>query len=464
MEARGALTAFAAVAAAVAMAAPAATAAAPTRYSLVHGCYALTEGGRPLPGAERVRMQATALGRYLLYRPDRRFVAARPDGSVGIDDAPSPAADWRVEEDRGGAFTLTATSAGAPTLNDVRFHPADGCADYPEARLDATGTPSTGDTTYGRVGGLVEGHMHWMTYEFLGGRFHCGRPWDAYGIPYALPDCSSVEGPQGLAAPMQNFLNYGNPAQPHDTTGWPTLSAWKNTNLTYEGTYWRWIERAWMAGLRLMVMSPNENRILCLLQANRQTNCDEMDTVRRSMAAIRGLQDYVDAQAGGPGKGFFQIVTDPLQARRVINQGRMAVVLEVEISEPFGCSGWDQPTCDQAQVDRQLTSCTAWACGPCCCSTSSTTRSSACASTAAPSACSSTGGTGRAPGRSGARRPAPAPCTTTPSSLRSRSRAPPSANCWAPGARPAGRRPPTRPRRTATRAGSRRSASTSSSG
>jgi hypothetical protein len=354
MEARGALTAFAAVAAAVAMAAPAATAAAPTRYSLVHGCYALTEGGRPLPGAERVRMQATALGRYLLYRPDRRFVAARPDGSVGIDDAPSPAADWRVEEDRGGAFTLTATSAGAPTLNDVRFHPADGCADYPEARLDATGTPSTGDTTYGRVGGLVEGHMHWMTYEFLGGRFHCGRPWDAYGIPYALPDCSSVEGPQGLAAPMQNFLNYGNPAQPHDTTGWPTLAAWKNTNLTYEGTYWRWIERAWMAGLRLMVMSPNENRILCLLQANRQTNCDEMDTVRRSMAAIRGLQDYVDAQAGGPGKGFFQIVTDPLQARRVINQGRMAVVLEVEISEPFGCSGWDQPTCDQAQVDRQL--------------------------------------------------------------------------------------------------------------
>ena len=337
----------------IALAAPPAHAA--DRYALVHGCYSVTGAdGRTLPGAERVRMQATALGSYLLYRPDRRFVAAQPDGSVGVVDAPSPAADWRVGGGRDGTFTLRPVSGGPPTLRSVRFRPTTGCAAYPEAGLDATGAPSRGATSYGRVGGLVEGHMHWMTYEYLGGRFHCGRPWDRYGIPFALPDCSSIEGPQGVAAPMQNFLNYGNPAQPHDTIGWPTFASWKPTNLTYEGTYWRWIERAWLGGLRLMVMSPNENRALCMLQANRSTDCDEMATVRRSLNAIQRLQSYVDAQAGGPGKGFFQIVTDPSQARRVINQGRMAVVLEVEISEPFGCSGWDQPTCDRAQVDRQL--------------------------------------------------------------------------------------------------------------
>src|SRR5207248_15189 len=125
-------------------------------------------------------------------------------------------------------------------------------------------------------------------------------------------------------------------------------------NLTYEGTYWRWIERAWLGGLRLMVMGVNENRVLCELQANRQTNCNEMDTVRRGLKDMHDLQNYVDAQAGGPGKGFFQIVTNPYQARRVINQGRMAVVLEIEVSEPFDCRGWDQPSCDRAQVDRQL--------------------------------------------------------------------------------------------------------------
>jgi hypothetical protein len=324
--------------------------AATTRYSLAHGCYTVGT----VPGAERVRMQATGLGRYLLYRHDRRFVAARPDGSVGVAATPSPAAEWRVSGRRGGPFTLRPVSGDPPTLRSVRFRAATGCVVYPEAGLDATGTPSRGATSYGHVGGLVEGHMHWMTYQYFGGRFHCGRPWDRYGIPFALPDCSSIEGPQGVAAPMQNFLNYGNPAQPHDTAGWPTFASWSPTNLTYEGTYWRWIQRAWMAGLRLMVMSPNENRVLCLLQANRTTDCNEMATVRRSLAAIHQLQRYVDAQAGGPGKGFFQIVTDPYEARRVINQGRMAVVLEVEISEPFDCSGWDQPTCDEAQVDREL--------------------------------------------------------------------------------------------------------------
>ncbi|HTE63269.1 MAG TPA: Coagulation factor 5/8 type domain-containing protein, partial [Solirubrobacteraceae bacterium] len=346
----------------------------PTRYSLANGCYTLAgPDGRAVGGADRVRMQATALGRYLLYRPDRRFFAARDDGGVRPADAPSPAADWRVAEAGGGAFTLSPESAGgrvlaaggdgAGALADpatagdaahLHFVPADGCAVYPEAELDATGMPAKADLDYGRVGGLVEGHMHWMTYEYLGGRFHCGRPWHPYGIAYALPDCSSIEGPGGVAAPFQNFLNYGNPAQPHDTRGYPALTEWKASNLTYEGTYWRWIQRAWLGGLRLMVMSVNENRVLCELQANRQTDCDEMATVRRGFRALHELQDYVDAQAGGPGRGFFQIVTDPYEARRVINEGRMAVVLEIEVSEPFGCAGWDHPTCDRAQIDRQL--------------------------------------------------------------------------------------------------------------
>ena len=65
-------------------------AATQTRYSLVHGCYAVSQQGRSLPGADRVRMQATALGRYLLYTPDRRFVAARPGGAVGVDTRPEP--------------------------------------------------------------------------------------------------------------------------------------------------------------------------------------------------------------------------------------------------------------------------------------------------------------------------------------------------------------------------------------
>jgi hypothetical protein len=332
------------VAALALLAAAPAEAQTQTRFSLAGGCYAV--GG--LPGAEQVRMQATALGRYLLYRPDRTFVTA--DGSA---QAPSGASDWLVEDAPGGGFTMS-TVADPQKKVPVTFTPADGCAVYPEAELDATGRPQPAPNEFQSVGGLVEGHMHWMTFEYFGRKFHCGRPWHQYGIEYALPDCSDIEGPQGTGAPFQNFLNYGNPSQPHDTSGYPKLTSWSKDNLTYEGTYWKWIERAYLGGLRLMVMGVNENRVLCELQENRETNCNEMDTVRRGFKAVRELQDYVDAQAGGPGKGFFQIATDPFEARRIINQGRMAVVLEIEISEPFDCIGWEHPTCDQAQVDKQL--------------------------------------------------------------------------------------------------------------
>ena len=368
--------AVAALAVVVVVAAPdSAASRTPTRYSLAGGCYALrTAAGHTVAGAERLRMQATTLGSYLLYRPDRTVLAAQGDGSVGPAAQPSPAADWRVRRagrrrfklspasdparaltvGDGGGLTLAAPGAGAGRGARFSFARAKRCAIYPEAELGAKGKPSKGKTPYGAVGGFLEGHMHWMTFEYLGGEFHCGRPWHPYGIPYALPDCSEIEGPQGTAAPTQNFLNFGNPAAAHDTTGWPKLTEWGAHNLTYEGTYWRWIQRAWKSGLRLMVMSVNENRVLCELQARHRNSCDEMATVRKGFEDIRELQRYVDAQAGGPGKGFFRIVTNPFQARRVINKGKMAVVLEIEVSELFGCRGWETSSCDIAQVGREL--------------------------------------------------------------------------------------------------------------
>jgi hypothetical protein len=350
-------------------------AATADRYSEAGGCFTLTSAssGTPATGGTQLRFQATDLGSYLLYTTSAQFLAAGGGGAVAPAAQPSPAADWVVEDSSGGAFTLSPKSApdqllalnggnlalvprsGAGDAARFAFTPASGCAVYPEAELNASGTPAHGDTPYGQVRGLMDGHMHWVNFEYLGGNFHCGRPWSPYGIPYALPDCSSIEGPAGAAAPMQNFLNFGNPVSPHDTRGYPQLTAWGHSNLTYEGNYYRWVQRVWMAGERLMVMPVNENRALCELQANRRTDCDEMDTTRLELDDIHKLQDYVDAQAGGPGKGFFQIVTDPFQARRVINEGKLAVVLEMEISEPFGCMGTESnSTCDQAQVDREL--------------------------------------------------------------------------------------------------------------
>ncbi len=349
-------------------------AAAVNRYSLANGCYSLRPAGssQPLAIAARQRMKATRLGSYMLYGAARDFLAATSDSDVGRIATPGPDAGWKVTPAGAGSFQLSPHSQPGKVLAAARGHltlvaraaagvasrfsfvPATGCRKFPEARLDVSGKPAQGKTSYGQVRGVMDGHMHWMTYEYLGGNFHCGRPWSPYGITVALPDCASIEGPEGAGAPVQNFLNYGSPESPHDTKGWPTFSAWAPSNLTYEGTYYRWVQRAWKSGLRLIVMPVNENRILCQLMTNRRNSCDEMATVRKGIRDIKQMQNYVDAQAGGPGKGWFQIVRNPFQARKVINKGKMAVVLEVEVSELFDCSGATPGSCDEQTIKSGL--------------------------------------------------------------------------------------------------------------
>jgi hypothetical protein len=119
------------VAASLSIAAPASAA---TRDTLGGGCYRVVG----VAGADAVRMQATTLGRYLLYRPDGTFVTA-----AGAAAAPSAAAEWRVDDDG------TMTSGTGARAGPVRFEPASGCAVFGEAGLNASGTPSRGPTPFG---------------------------------------------------------------------------------------------------------------------------------------------------------------------------------------------------------------------------------------------------------------------------------------------------------------------------
>ena len=197
--------------------------------------------------------------------------------------------------------------------------------------------------------------MHGMAFEFLGGRAHCGRPWHPYGAPYALRDCLDHEASDGCGAVLENVL-YKDPSRCHDPVGWPTFRDWPHhKSLTHEQSYYKWIERAWRGGLRVYVNLMVENRVLCEAYPLKQNNCDEMVSVDKQIQDIYEMQDYIDAQSGGPGKGWFRIVDDPFEAREVANQGKLAVVLGMEVSEPFGCRIYNgQPLCDAAQIDASL--------------------------------------------------------------------------------------------------------------
>jgi microsomal dipeptidase-like Zn-dependent dipeptidase len=315
------------------------------RYSVVHGCYAVSVGGKAVEGGP-FRMQATTLAEYLLYSKDRRFL-----GADGLATAPSPATEWKAADAPGDDLTLTNVQSGKS--DRYTLTKADGCPEYPEAETNADGTPAGGATPYGETSGVLDAHLHLMAFEFIGGSARCARPWHKYGIPYAMVDCPDHE-PGGQGAVLEQALS-GRPG-PHDTTGWPKFTDWPAYySYTHEQVYYKWLERAWKGGLRVAVDLLVDNGKLCDVYPYKRNPCDEMNTLRLELQRSREFQDYVDAQEGGPGKGWFRIVKDPFEARRVINQGKLAVVLAIETSRLFECTIWDEvPRCDQAQIDRYM--------------------------------------------------------------------------------------------------------------
>jgi hypothetical protein len=325
-----------------------------TRYSLVHGCYALrSPAKRPIASADGpFRMQAAALGVYLLYTPQSEYLIDQ-GGALQTASQPSTAAQWTVTGSSRHGFTMTdlATTRKLP----VKFVAATGCSAYPEADVDATGTTFSGPSPEANVLGTVEGHAHITAFELFGGDWHCGRPWSPYGAPYALPaSCAPDE--HGTNGEVESFVDFGGATRPAGMHGWPTFVDWPSpTALAEEGDYYTAVERAWKAGLRIFVTNLVDNEALCSLMSTRTNPCNDMSSVQIQSRDLYALQNYIDAQSGGPGKGWFRIVTNPFQARRVINQGKLAVIEGIEVSRIFGCGEVNGvPQCNDAQIDAGL--------------------------------------------------------------------------------------------------------------
>ncbi|HVL96310.1 MAG TPA: Coagulation factor 5/8 type domain-containing protein [Solirubrobacteraceae bacterium] len=360
-----------------------AAAAADVRYSPAGGCWAVRDvasdrflvrdgdgfraGARSAAEAEPFRFQATRLGHYLLFTKDARFLSA--DGTrVVAAGAPSGDGDWKVEPAGGERFVLVLPESGQRLAvggdgalgagrqgTPLALAKADGCARYPESEVNVAGEPYRGPSAYGEAKGLIDTHLHLMAFESFGGSVHCGRPWHPYGITHALVDCPD-HGPNGQGALAENFLANGDPTRGHDTDGWPTFKGWPHhRTYVHEQSYYKNLERAWRGGTRLITALLVDNSVLCEVYPLKRNTCNEMDNVRLQARNMFALQDYVDAQSGGPGKGWLRIVKDPFEARRVINRGKLAIVLGIETSKLFDCGEYNRvPECTREMIDAQL--------------------------------------------------------------------------------------------------------------
>lgn len=349
------------------------------RYNLFNACYGLKSiaTGKWLNGlafssssignSSPLFFKPSALGHYMLYTKAGTFFSGNSKNAV-IGTKPGPAVDWTVTQAGRGSFRLfragsgflqapagasIATFADAPNSR-TQFMPQrrSGCKPFPEIGTSVYGKPSKGTTSIQEVRGTVDTHTHGMAFEFLGGELHCGRPWSPWGVTVALKGCENVNAVTSGA--VGAFLSGGLSADP---VGWPTFNDWPAPNaLTQEGTYYKWMERNWQAGQRVLVNLLVENNQLCMIYPIKRNSCDDMTSVRLQAKDMRDFEKYIDAQHGGPGRGWYRIVTDPIQARQVINKGKLAVVMGIETSVLFGCHlRLGRATCTKESIDKQLT-------------------------------------------------------------------------------------------------------------
>ena len=315
--------------------------------------------------AERFWLKPTALSnRFLIQGSDGRLLTAAGHG-VSAQSIPGRDAEWTVfaSPTEPGVIShahefLTTTRGNGMRLasrhaDDWRLTRSAGCSPYPEAGPGATGRPFTDTNPDDTVSGFIDAHLHITANLRAGGRVIHGEPFDRFGITEALGHDADDHGADGSLDVTGNLLRDGIPFGTHDTHGWPSFAGWPvNDTNTHQQIYYGWLQRAWMSGLRLVVAQAVEDEPICRIEPVRSHSCSETKTIRLEIDQLRDLEDYVDAQEGGRGRGWLRIVEGPREARRVIERGKLAVVIGVESSDPFGCS--EPSDCTRADVDRGL--------------------------------------------------------------------------------------------------------------
>ena len=204
--------------------------------------------------------------------------------------------------------------------------------------------------------GFADTHNHQFANLGFGRSVISGSAFSPAGIDDALRRCEGEHGAGGTLDVIGNFLTE---SVAHDTLGFDPTSASEFTGWprfdrpTHQQVYYEWLRRAFEGGQRLLVVHALNNEFLCNAgYPDAQFSCDDMANVDAQLLAAKGLEASIDQESGGPGRGWYRIAYSGAEARQIINSGKMAVVLGIEVDELFGC-GLNTP-CTQAFVRERL--------------------------------------------------------------------------------------------------------------
>lgn len=390
-----------------------------TVYSVANGCHAVeSENGfltadtsqssysfsaRSAAAATPFFFKPSGLGTYLLFDPAAGYLVSDGIGLqravelesdiTTLDDTFQSEAEWelqagerdsshfRLRHRKSGLYLSPGGVAPAVQATSVTLPAHSGCAEFPEERTHTQGEVEVTQFDDGAVFGFTDMHSHLLAnFAFGGGGIFHGAPFHPLGVEHALGSCEMFHGPEGRA----DLFGYGYdrgtdielgvfvpallsgrlPTFNHHTSGYPEFSTWPSAfdSSTHQTQYYKWLQRAYLGGLRLVVQHAVSNQIICDLLGNAgyqpiRYACTDMVAVDRQLDEVDRMQDYIDAQEGGRGAGWFRIVTSSAEAREVILAGKMAVVLGIETSNLFDCfltprEGF--PACTEEHVLERL--------------------------------------------------------------------------------------------------------------
>jgi len=297
------------------------------------------------------------------------------------------------------AFAAALWLSGCAYLSELGLVPAPGSE---HLQSDPTMCGSLQDPVRrGNVADTIVGaadfHLHQFANIGFGGRLVWGDSFHSGGIETALPECGVTElcadgkealicnevlcrfasdrdkcraecerhkcdsppphGRAGLTDPLSTVLRE---KVGHSVTGFPEFDGWPAYNsFTHQQVYHRWLRRAFDGGMKLMVMLAVTNETLCDLWEHDHA-CDDMTNVDLQLEAARELETFVDYQndCAVNGNGWYRIAESPREAREIIADGALAVVLGIEVDTLFNCYK-DKPLttrteCTEALVEAEI--------------------------------------------------------------------------------------------------------------
>ncbi len=305
------------------------------------------------------------LGVYILYDSDSKYLTVNAFNAIVRTDGLGDNIKWRIDAHDGGTFSfynlvkkkyVCISGTSLKWKNDwdssclFIFEAAEGNNPFPEADVcisfkDSMGNDlgTAGVMSAPAVGepiiGYADTHVH-LNHNLGSGKVvFAGSSYSPLGIRDALKACTGTHGINGCFDLWGKIVDG---CESHNTSGYPDFTYWPDAHSdNHIQTYYKWLERAYLSGQRLLVQQCVNNGTLGAITnalppyANAELN--DMKIAREQIADIKRMQAYIDAQCGGPGEGWFRIVTSGAQARQVISEGKMAVFLSLEMDTVFDC-------------------------------------------------------------------------------------------------------------------------------